>query len=276
MCIRDSLHTDLKERYPDTVDFIIDISKYLQNQSYVQDRTRDDETKEIREEIQTAYNKLSGQVPKNWMDIQCGIAKMSQLLGCNVLFEFFSLGKGEYFVMLAQSQRNGIEDLVILAMLKSFLYTYITQDTKALDLKNLLFKINEFFLSKELQAIFHCHCVYISLPQNIFSFVSCGFPSIWHYIIAQSNLREIPNRGPPLGKETITSFDVVTEHWDSGDSLLLYTLPSSDRDKIQDAFLETRHLSPANSSEHILDVCLDGLEITSERSHGVLILRRNE
>lgn len=271
-----ALHIDLKERYPDTVDFIIDISKYLQNQSYVQDRTRDDETKEIREEIQIAYNKLSGQVPKNWTEIQCGIAKRSQLLGCNVLFEFFALGKGEYIVVLAQSQRNGIEDLVILAMLKSCLHTYVAQDAKTIEIKNLLFKINEFFVAKELQAIFYCHCIYISLPQNIFTFVSCGFPSIWHYIIAQSNLREIPNAGPPLGKETITSFDVVTEHWDFGDSLLLYTLPSTDREKIQDAFLETKHLSPANSSEHILNVCLDGLEITSERSQGVLILRRNE
>lgn len=271
-----ALHTDLKERYADTVDFIIDISKYLQNESYVQDRTGDDEKKEIREEIRIAYNKLSMEVPKNWLGIEVGIAKMTQLLGCNVLFEFFSLGKGEYFIVLAQSQRNGIEDLVILAMLKSCLHTYVGQSAGNMEIKDVLFKINDFFVSKELEAIFYGHFVYISLPQNIFTFVSCGFPSIWHYIIAQSNLRELSNKNLPLGKETITSFDVVTEHWEVGDSLLLYTLPSTDVEKIENSFLETKHLSLNNSSKHILDVCLEGLEITNQHSHGVLIVRRSE
>ncbi|MGL4348896.1 MAG: protein kinase domain-containing protein [Chlamydiales bacterium] len=271
-----ALHTDLKERYVDTVDFIIDVSKYLQNESYVQDRSHDDETKEIREEIRIAYNKLSMEIPKNWLGIEVGIAKMTQLLGCNVLFEFFSLGKGQYFIVLAQSHRNGIEDLVILAMLKSCLHTYVVQNTHNMDIKNVLFKINEFFVSKDLDAIFYAHFIYISLPQNIFTFVSCGFPSIWHFIVGQSNLRELNNRNAPLGKEPITSFDVVTEHWEAGDSLLLYTLSSNDVEKIQNAFLETKHLSPNNCSQHILDVCLEGLEITNQHSHGVLILRRSE
>lgn len=281
--VEKALQPKVKERYSDIVDFITDISNYLKQETYIQERTGEDEVKEIREHLQNAHNYLLPKIPRHWADFDLSIAKTSNYPYFGIYYDFFQLKDRSYLIFLAQTEKNQIKELLHLALLKGILQKEKDNFTENIRIDDLAGELNTIFTAKSTRAKIALNILHLDPLNDIFSFVSCGMGSILHYIMDRLSFRQLINQNPPLGETRGYNFSAVTDNWAEGDILLAHTFHGYRKEldqieeldkEIENAFSQYVHLSSANLSDHILKKIHQTHFSLNEKSHAVICLQR--
>ncbi len=280
--IEKAIQPNIAKRYADIVDLISDISGYLKSATYEQERSGEDEIKEMRETLQQTHNGLLPKVPSNWSDMDIGAAKTTNYPDLGIYYDFYHLDDKSYLIYLVQTEQNHVSDLINIAIFKGIIEEK-RRHSSTVNVRELAFNLNEIYSAKKMKRKLAVNILHLDPSHNVFSFVSCGMGSIWHYVMENNTYQLLINRNPPLGDALGHDFYPVTDQWKDGDILLAHTFHSFHEDSlstesldqdIEQAFTKFVHLSSANLADHVLKKIHGQYFSTKERSYAVLSLQR--
>ena len=115
-----ALAISIKERYPDAIKFISDLSEYLKSGGLEKDRPGTDQLKEILETIQKAGQALS---PSLHLVVffEVGIAKYKATVQGSTYYDFFKFRDNTSIILIAQPLQTGLESPIYSASLRGMI-----------------------------------------------------------------------------------------------------------------------------------------------------------
>lgn len=279
-----ALAVSVKERYQDIVDFISDISLYLKSGEVEKDRPAADQMKEILETVQITSQNLSPLNPPAWPQVEIGVAKFKSISGFGLYYDFFKLPNNTYAIFLAVTSSSDIDGSIYSGVLRGEVRSYIHQ--KSLDPNinfspsDLLSYLNEMYEESPIEQHFAFHFLLLNPARDELSFASCGLGNIYHLPQGASNPKVLSAHNPPLGvNPQLRDFNVTTDNWNVGDSLILHTFQAQFNQEpieeepyfLMEAILETSLYSAQNQAEAVLKKMVLHPAYTSKQTPKILI-----
>lgn len=230
--IEKALAVSVSERYQAITEFINEISRYLTSGEIEKERPGSDQIKEVIETMQKVSQTLSSSTPKEWPQIEIGIARHALATQFGLYFDMAKLPSGAYLFALAESTVSGIESITFAAnfrgMLKSLMYQYSQDPKSKWQLKEMASSLNSMIREDPLQQKYAFSALILDPIREQLSFFNAGLNHIIH-ISVEGAARTLSSTNPILGQETSPEFTEVVDNWNIGDTILLHSLAPSYR-----------------------------------------------
>ena len=127
-----ALQPGVEDRYQDIVDFISDISTYMNSQEIEKDRQGSDYFFELYEKLESLHHALLPSKAPSWALYDVGLASIHSMGLNGLYYEWFDLGEKKA-ILFAEVEAKGAEGVLCTGMLRSTIRTLL-RDTK-LDLE---------------------------------------------------------------------------------------------------------------------------------------------
>lgn len=245
-----ALQPDPKERYQDIVDFIADLSAYLESPSFKTDRASSGEyVNEISDHLDQARKALLPIQKPNWPRIELGLLTANTFGLSGIYYDFFSLPEQRMALVIGEPATKGIQGLVQTGILKGMIRA-IAQIQP--DPAQLIRTINAQLLSDEMDQIFTLNVLTLDPIRNELHFVSCGYGQLWH-AEAGSTPQSLRTDNLALGLSADQDFIQIQRKWQIGDTILLnsFGAASSSEALLKDALIQSANLPPQRAVESI-------------------------
>ncbi|MEM8727687.1 MAG: protein kinase [Chlamydiota bacterium] len=224
----------LKERYQDIVDFITDVSTYLNKE---QKRKKGEGIKEVWDHLETSQLKLlPTEVPK-WSAFDIGLAKPDRESTLGSYYDFIRFADQTYCILMGKYVEPCVEALSYIGLLKGMIQSltreYITSADSHFESIPFMTALNEMIAAQNLDSNFILKLLYLSPSINRFSSIACGGAPLMHLPIETKTPHFLANQNPPLGQELNHEFYETTESWTEGDLLVSHSFDtefSSEKD----------------------------------------------
>jgi hypothetical protein len=217
-----ALQPNPKDRYQDVVDYITDITNYLNSTDINVERKIGDRISELSEDLRSAQDFMTPQKPTDWSKIEVGKASHQGMGILGVYYDFVHLMDGNYGVIIAESSARGAESIIFLAMLRGIIQTLINQTTDPIELAT---RLNKIILDQHIEQIFAFNFLILNPNTDSFELLSCGYGNLWH--IAKGVPKQVVSNNLALGIEKDPKFNIITETWEKNDTLVLTSFPTS-------------------------------------------------
>jgi serine/threonine protein kinase len=224
-----ALQANPKDRYQDIVDFITDVTMYLNSTEILKERKVGDRLSEISEGLRSAQDFMTPQKPKDWKGMELGVATHQGLGVLGVYYDFIELMDGNYGIIMAESSARGAESVIFLAMLRGIIQTLINQTTDPTELAQ---RLNKIILDQHIEQIFAFNFLVINPNTESFELLSCGYGNLWH--ISKETPTQVISHNLALGIEKEPTFQVATEMWEDNDTLVLTSFPTRIYDETEE------------------------------------------
>ncbi|PCI95647.1 serine/threonine protein kinase [Candidatus Aerophobetes bacterium] len=283
--IQKAIAKDLKQRYKEIVEYITDISTFLKS------NTRQNAI--ISSENQYLYDSLERmqksfileEIPK-WPDIEVGIAKSKGPFSLDLYYDMIKLADGNYLITLAETKTIEMDSITHLAilrgMLRSLIYKPAHSTTEILQIRSLVFELNNLLVEDPIDLQFSFAIVHFDISENTFMAINCGLHSIWHLPLSSEYPRSLTSDNPLLGKTPQVEFYENVDNWNQGDTLILHSFNAETNtaktvnnldESIKHSLSENLELSSKAQSENLLDTLLNMHSYEDEQhSHIVITL----
>lgn len=259
--LQKTLQPNPKDRYQDVVDFITDLSNYLESDEFTTDSGRGNVTGELFEELKEAQKTFVPTSAPVWPKIEIGLAQ-SNTLGISPIYaDFMEIDSNRTAIILAEPVTKGASGLLYAAMLKGIL----------LSLKNLMddplkliARLNNLLCTHFDDQILLFSLLILNHNNQQLRYVSCGFGPLWQIQAGATRVNKLSADNIALGITEEAEFVEITSNWTIGDRLLLHTYKtltvekespeagSTKEKELQGALMETLFLSPQRQVEAIL------------------------
>lgn len=217
-----ALQPQPKDRYQDVVDYITDITTYLNSTDINIERKIGDRISELSEDLRSAQDFMTPQKPTDWKNIEVGKASQQGLGISGVYYDFVNLIDGNYGVLIAESSARGAESIIFLAMLRGIIQTLINQTTDQIELAT---RLNKIIFDQHIEQIFSFNFLIINPNTESFELLSCGYGNLWH--IAKGTPKQVVSNNLALGIDRDPKFHIETESWEPNDTLILTSFASN-------------------------------------------------
>jgi serine/threonine protein kinase len=258
--LKKALAIDLKERYQDIVDFINDLSNYLESERFEKDVGKSDFTSTLFEELKEAQNLFIPKTSPQFSKLDIGLVNSTNLGLISVYYDFIELENGSYAIILAESSYKGASALLYTALLKGMtlsLQEYLSEPGK------FAAKINKMVCKQFPDLFFNISLLVLIPTKQQLKFISCGFGSLWYMPSGLSSVRRLSSNNIAIGIDNDAEFVEINGNWNIGDRLLLQTFKAIQEnsegsntglteDDFQEALKETLYLSPQKQADAIL------------------------
>lgn len=224
-----------EDRYQDIVDFIADISSYLNSAMPQKERKESDQLSELSDNVQRAQLTLLPSHPPAWPKVEMGIITHKGISVSGIYYDFFELPEGAYGVLMAEPSSKGVEGAVYTAVLRGMVRTLAKLTNTPTELVTIL---NELLTHDPMDQIFTLSYLILVPKQNQFRYLSCGYGSLWHVPNGVDTPKKIAADNIALGIDADAKFLEVTQTWNVGDILILNTFATTQA-KAAHAFSET-------------------------------------
>ena len=259
--VEKALAPSLKERYPDIVDFIADLSSYLKN---AQKKGTSQGMQEIWESLEQSHLKLLPQSIPKWSNFDIGLAKPSQYVDLSSYYDFIRFADQTFLIVMGQYREVSVEGLPHIGFLKGIIQSLTRKYLNRADshFKPLPFigTLNEMIASHQLFGHFFFCLLYLIPTSNQFIFISCGHGQLVHIPLETKTARFLTNENPLLGTSLSTKFYETTENWKEGDLLIapFFQANASEKKETFESLLhkvikKNLHLSAQSQAEEILN-----------------------
>lgn len=248
-----------KERYQDIVDFISDVSAYINSPGIQKDRLVGDHLSELSEELGQMQTVLAPSKPPEWPDFEIGIAYFKTLMGTGIYYDFFSLPDDAYGVIVGEPSSGGAESFIAAASFRGMIRALHHSTPKPNELATAL---NDLLVKDKMGPIFNFNYLVFKPKENIIDYVSCGPGSLWHVPMNTTTPFACPSLPVPLGVNPLCGFEQTSIPWNPGDLILIHTLstygPQGEIEMTYDAtdfaqvILDNLKISPQQQVENIL------------------------
>jgi len=215
--IERALKIDPKERYPDIVDFITDVSEYIGTSSEKKDE--EIESDEMIHLVDYAQRLLIPKKIPNWSPLEIGLSSYE---GVGLYLDFFKPAKNRYSIVLAEVLETSVTTLlhnsIFRAMMRSAMKFGFNSPVE------LLQNLNQMLFQDQMTQTFALSLLTLNAENNLVSFISCGSTPLWHIPKMSTQIHILQSPNPPLGSSATTSFLESRDNWNEGDTLILHSL----------------------------------------------------
>lgn len=209
-----------EDRYQDIVDFITDLSGYLNSSSVETERKSSDQISELSEHLQQAQTQLLPiQIP-TWPEVEIGISTYRGISIGGIYYDFFPLPEKRYGIVIAEPSSKGVEGMMYTAVLRGMVRTLCRLTTKPLSLITFL---NDLVVRDASNKIFSLSYLVLSPRENHIQLISCGPSTVWMNNTPSRKPVKISSSNPALGVKLFSEFSEVYENWNVGDMIYLHT-----------------------------------------------------
>lgn len=245
-----ALQPKAEDRYQDVVDFIADLSNYLNSSTIEQEKSSGDQITELSENLKRAQMILQPENPR-WPGVSFGIALQKSAEVSAIHHDFFEIPDNAYGVIISESSAKNTEGFLYTAAVRGMIRALYRLTTKPDELITLL---NDLIVNDPMRQTLMLNYLIIQSDQNKLQYISCGSGCLWHYEKSTDRIQRIKNDHQALGSERLAEFNSVSSSWNSGDILLLSSLndPSLDDTVFEQIFKESLTLEPQQQVDTIM------------------------
>jgi serine/threonine protein kinase len=233
--IAKALNVSPKERYPDIVDFITDLTAYAKSPELTKERPVTDQVIEMMELLQRGEQSLSTFERPLWPQFDIGIAKERTPDQIGLYVDFFKFANNTEAIIIAHTSSNKITSSIHIAilrgMIKSLIHPYHSTNL-AFDPPEFAATLNDLVCHDKMADTFHLTILKLIPFNDTLSLVTCG-PSAPLYQVPQGSntARTIHSENPALGTNINAIFTETIDNFNDGDLLLLSNLPKAEFEK---------------------------------------------
>lgn len=227
-----ALQKNVEDRYQDVVDFITDLSLYLNSSDVETERRSIDQVSKLSEHLQQAQIQLLPNKVPLWSEIAIGISAYRGENIEGIYYDFFSLPEKRYGAVFMEPKASGIEGVVCSAVLRGMWRTLYRLTAKPVSLITFL---NDLVVREAVGGILSLSYVVFSPKESSMQIISCGFPNLW---IGGNRGERLSFQNPEIGSKLCSTFIQSVHNWKKGNTLYIHShrLASSDKDTV---FLES-------------------------------------
>lgn len=233
-----------KDRYQDIVDFIADVSAYMNSEAVEKDKKAGDILSELQEKLRKAQNILiSDRVPE-WKDYQIGLSVQKSVNATGVYLDFFELPGGMHGIFMAESSAQEAEGFIYTSMIRGMVRALCTLSNEPMQLITVL---NELLIRDTIPHYFNISYLILDPAYEKLTFISCGLGSLWKLYKSPHGVFKIENENVPLGTKEYPEFKQITLPFNREEKLLLSNYPA-----IQEFLLKNIDLDPQKLTEAVM------------------------
>lgn len=241
-------------RYLDVVDFIADLSAYMNSALLLQDKKEAHSMGEISEKLINSRQILTPPTPK-WPQTSFGISLQFPLQSAGFYYDFFELPNHAYALVIAASSSPGVEGLINNAMIRGACRALIkiAPTTEAF-----VHMLNEEILQDQTGQVVRIATIVLIPNSNEIAYTSCGLGGLWHLSQGGEHAEKVTSENNALGIIKDNTIHEVIHPWHSGDTLLFSNLPNPvtsltpESEAISQAFRESPLSSAQKQADHFL------------------------
>ncbi len=249
-----------QERYQDIVDFITDLSNYIESIEFMADLSRGNLTGELFEDLKEAFRTfIPLEIPK-WNKIEIGLAQSNTMGISPVYVDFVDLSNNCIAILVAEPVCKGVSGILYSAVVKGLLLSL--RDLME-DPINLIVRLNALLCKSFDDEILLVNLLLLNPNSQKMRYISCGFGPLWQMQSGATKVNKLSADNIALGITEETEFVEITSNWTMGDRLILHTYKTLFNDKesissdnkeseFQSALMDTLFLSPQRQAEAIL------------------------
>lgn len=249
-----------EDRYQDIVDFIGDISAYLNSPLIDKEQDVSDQISELSENFTRAQMILVSSVPPEWEEVECGTAMQRNVHVPGVYYDFFELPDHNYAIVMAESSKRDVEGFIYTSVLRGMVRALCQLTDHPRELVTVL---NHLLVNDEaMNHVVTMGYLVLSPKTNTFHFSSCGYGNLWRIPAGSNKLEKIVTDNLALGIDANTDFSDVTVPWEVGDRLIfgnfagILSSPNQElpikEEKLKEILRENASLPPQKQVEDIL------------------------
>ena len=197
------------DRYQDVVDFITDLSKYINTREGSEKRMSGDALERIVGKSSSSAIDLSPLLISQWPGIEVGLALHHGVGIGGLYYDFFELANGNHAIVLAEPMAKGVEGLIHTASLAGMIrcLSHLTSDPS-----HLITVLNDLITRDAPHQIFTLSLLVIAKDLATLKFLSCGEVYLWQIGDESISPRRIKSGNPALGLHPFEQFKELTLH----------------------------------------------------------------
>lgn len=243
-----ALEEDPKRRYPDIVDFLMDLSEYSHTGQVTKkdfslnlpssEKTLEDAQRTapslnpqqaslrfetLTQSIQEAKDTLLPRKAPLWPMVDVGIVNHTGNGICGIYYDFFDLKEGSYGIIMGESTEKGAPGVIYTSVLRGMIRSLSWSASKPVELVAYL---NELIVADPFDQIFTLSYLILYPGDHRLHYISCGYGVLWHLPSGTASPHKITADNIGLGIDPEAEFVEVTHTWDVGDVLLINTFAS--------------------------------------------------
>jgi len=205
-----------QDRYHDIVDFITDVSAYLNSTDLDKEKKAGDQLSEITESLKLTQQLLLPSIHPSWSNIEFGINSLKGMNTFGIYYDFLLLGDGTYGVLIAELSCLGAEGIIYTSMLKGIIQTLIRKTNKPVELITLLNRQ----LIETMDQMVALSFLSFRPDESTVYYLACGYSNLWK-LTERSQITRIVNKNIALGIDLDAEFTEISIPWGLGECLLL-------------------------------------------------------
>ena len=230
--LQKSLQHDPKDRYQDIVDFITDMTTYLNSTEVQKDRRISDQICELLEDLRsTKKNQV-----RSWPDVEAGLCIYKGFHHYGSFYDFITHPNGSYVVITSEMLSNGVNGIIFMATLKGMIQAL---SSHSLSPATFASELNLLIINAKIDQLFSFNCVVLTPTKKQVSFITCGSSTLWKFSSENHSLEKINHSAPFIGSSSSSIFSENTSSWNLGDMIILSPMESS---HLESSHLESSHL----------------------------------
>lgn len=274
-----ALKIDPKERYQDIVDFITDISQYIQSNREGKEASEEEVAEEWVEKLANAQEMIFPEQAPNWPQIEVGVARHEAFSLTGMYYDFFQIPGQRYLIVIAEPLETGIDSLISISVLRGMVRMVMEQrfrtDSKEASPVEAVKDLNRAILRDTLKKKFSFSLLMLKPNDDQLTFISCGTSCLFHIEAESEEPRIFRSNNPPLGSDENAEFMQTTDNWNVGDQLTLCSSAADDsKEKVRMYLAEQTAASSQVQAEKLLKAMTKQYSNALKRNLAVLKIRR--
>ena len=211
-----SLQPKPEDRYQDIVDFITDVSAYLNSSNMQKEKKVGDQLSELSENLRLAQATLTPPKAPDWPQIEIGLLSHKGLNLYGIYHDFFKIDADSYGIMMGESSIKGAEGIIFTATFRGMIRALSSVTTKPVELMTML---NEILVKDPSNQVFTLSYLILNPNENKLRYLSCGYGSLWCIKAGVDTPVKISSNNIALGIDAEAVFHEISDSWEPGDSL---------------------------------------------------------
>lgn len=260
-----TLQPNPQDRYHDIVDFITDVSSYLNSTNMDKEKKAGDHLSEISENLRNVQEILVPSSPPNWPGIEVGLNSLRGLDILGIYYDFFSFQNGTFGIVIVESSAKGAEGIIYAAMLKGMIKALIKQTNEPTELAE---KLNTLLHNDSIDEIFAFSFLSLRPRENKIVYLSCGYSNLWKIPEENKQVVQIKNKNIGLGINAEAKFTEITTSWKGDDCLIIGSFTTDNpKENLEDFFEKViQENSSFQSPQKIVNAILRKAKLSLSKS----------
>lgn len=241
-------------RYQDVVDFITEVSAYLNSDTLAKENPVGNQLSSILENLRHAQEILAPSAVPTWPHIDIGLSSPKGLDIYGIYYDFIALADGSFGILMAESSAKGAEGVIYTALLRGMIKAIKQQANQPIELAT---KLNRLLVQDKGDQAFAFSYLQLLPKQNRLCYLSCGYGNLWHLSNKTKQLTKFEANNMALGIDAEMEFKTISLEWNGEDHLILSSLLFEFLEEFDAAsFFQRWQTSTHRSAQKIIDAIL--------------------